>query len=118
MPFERGHIRARVRYRVVQRAHRPGTVSKAHSDRCASSSMIPSHLLMTSTACDAVGQEIDNDRQPPADATFRLVKSVDVHEHDAVLRSTRRNHVAQAMISAEVQAVGGQAADRGDDCDR
>ena len=37
-----------------------------------------------------------------------------MHEHEAVLRHTRRNHVAQVMMSAEAQAVGGQATVRGD----
>ena len=64
-------------------------------------------------------QEIDNDYQRPADAMFQLAKSVaDVHEHEAVLRSTRCIHDAQVMMSAEAQAVGGQAAARGDACDR
>ena len=64
-------------------------------------------------------QEIDDEYQPPADATFRLAEFVaDVHEHEAVLQSTRRNHVEQGMMSAESQAVGGQAALRGDACDR
>ena len=50
---------------------------------------------------------------------FRLTEFVaDVHEHAVVLRSTRRNHVAQVLMSAEAQAVGGQAAVRGDVCDR
>ena len=35
-----------------------------------------------------------------------------------MLRSTHCIHVAQVMMSAEAQAVGGQAAARGDACDR
>ena len=41
-----------------------------------------------------------------------------MHELEAVLRSMRCIHVAQVMMSAEAQAVGGQAAVRGDACDR
>ena len=75
--------------------------------------------MQNKCADEPARQEIGNDYQHPADAMFRVVEFVaDVHEHEAVLRSTRCIHVAQGMLSAEAQAVGGQAAVRDVACDR